>query len=164
MKLSHIYLYIIALLTTIAGVTSCDKLDDNGPFEGYWLLMDYDGYDGNRVEDLSTETLVTEGGYLINDLGAQTKEVITWSVRNQLIQIRNQTRNWQYHCRFSRTAHELTLIDAYFNDGSNDTKVEFTEMAENLCIPADGKFEVISLTRKAMVLKAGTVTITFKKN
>lgn len=164
MKFSHISLYIIGLLASLVSFASCDKMDDNGPFEGYWLLMDYDGYDGNRVEDLSTETLVTEGGYLINDLGAQTKEVITWSVRNQLIQIRNQTLGTQYYCHFSRTTCELTLLDAYFNDGSNDTKVEFTEMAENLCIPADGKFEVISLTRKAMVLKAGTVTITFKKN
>lgn len=164
MKFSHISLYIIGLLTSIVGITSCDKMDDNGPFEGYWLLMDYDGYDGNRAGDLSSESLVTEGGQLMQDLGAQTKEVITWSVRNQLIQIRNQTLGVQHYCHFSRTAHELTLLDAYFNDGSNDTKMELTEMPENLCIPADGKFDIVSLTSKTMVLKAGNVTMTFRKN
>lgn len=164
MKLLRISLYITLFVATITGLAGCDKMDDNGPFEGYWLLMDYDGYDGNRIGDISAESLVTEGGNLITDIETQTAKTITWGVRNQLIQISNLNNRVRYFCHFSRNYHELILLDAYANDGSNDTKIEFSEMAEYLCIPDDGKFEIVSLTNKQMVLKADSVTMTFKKN
>lgn len=164
MKSSHLFIYIALFVASLTIFAGCDKMDDNGPFEGYWVLMEYDGYDGNQAGDLSTETLITEGGDLINDLGAQTSENITWGVRNQLLLIRNQTLYNQYFCHFTRNAHELVILDAYANDGSNDTKIGLSELPENLCIPADGKFAIVTLTKKKMVLKANGVTMTFKKN
>lgn len=164
MKSTHNILYILFALITMMGLTSCDKMDDNGPFEGCWLLLDYEGYEGNKPVNPESQKLVTEGGTLLTDLPVNTQEIITWSVRNQLIQIRNQSKGTQYYFHFTRTDRSLLLTDAFYNDGSQDTKIELTELPPHFCIPADGHFDVPTLTSTTMVLKAGEVTMTFKKN
>lgn len=166
MKIFHKILYLPLLVLAMLSIGGCDKLDDNGPFEGYWLLLDTEGYDGNRVTDHTGQTLVTEGGHLSTDIDTQLQQTIVWCVRNELIEIHNlnQSTTSFYFCHFLRTTTNLTLTEVFHNDGSNDTKVDFTDMPENLCIPADGKFEVLSLTNKEMSLKANGVTLKFKKN
>lgn len=159
------HLLTLLLLLPLSLLTSCDKMDDNGIFEGCWLLLDYEGYEGNRpTADPDTQTLVIEGGPLLTDIPTNTQEIITWSVRNQLMQLRNQTKGTQYYCHFTRTDHDLTLTDAFYNDGSNDTRIELTDMPAHFCIPADGHFDIASLTSKELILKSGSVTLTFKRN
>lgn len=145
------------------GLLSCDKMDDNGPFEGYWLLTERDGYQEADF-DPNTRIPVTEGGHTPSDIQVTTSDYITWGVRNNLIQMRNLQKGVFFYYTFTRTDNDLNLTSAYQNDGTNDTKLEFGEIPAEFCIPADGHFSIVSLTRSEMILQSGDIKLKFKKN
>lgn len=157
-------LYIPFLIIAALCLGSCDKLDDNGPFEGYWVLLDYDGYEGNMVGDISSESIIPEGGHLITDFPTNTRQTIIWCVRNGLIEMRSLSTTDFYFMRFTRTDKELVITEVFYNDGSNDKAIERYEIPEIFCIPADGRFAILQLDGKGMTLKGEDVTLTFKKN
>lgn len=156
---SHLYLLLAVMIGALT-MTSCDKLDDNGTFYGYWLLTYVEGPDGpiGTAPELGTETVNTD---LIEFNMPRT---ITWGVRNELIVLHEITKADYYFFTFTRDEHNLQLREAYYNDGSNDTKIEFSEVPEKYYVPADGHYDVISLDSKGMVLRAGELTLTFKNN
>lgn len=164
MKFTHLFLYVVLAVFSLFSLTACDKMDENGPFEGYWLLMDYDGYDGNRCPEGTMHTPITEGGNYPTDIPTATQQTIVWGVRNELIEIRNFAYPDHYFCHFTRNASELQLTDLFRNDGSNDTRIELSEAPAEFCIPADGRFIIVQLDNKHLQLKAEGITLTFKKN
>lgn len=154
---------LTTLLITIAHLfTACDKMDDNGPFEGNWLLMERAGY--TEPEGEPDRTPINEGGHWPTNIDTNCKHVIVWCVRNQLIQARDLQTSEYYFFLFTRTDSNLQIDAAFHNDGSNDTKIELTEVPDKFCIPEDGHFSIVQLDSKAMVLKSTDVTLTFKKN
>lgn len=161
MKISFSHLYLLfAVMIGALTMTSCDKLDDNGTFYGYWLLTDVEGPDGpiGTVPELGTETVNTD---LIEFNMPRT---ITWGVRNELIVVHEIGKGDYYFFTFTCNERTLQLHEAYHNDGSNDTKVDFSEIPAEYYVPTDGHYDVISLDSKGMVLRAGELTLTFKNN
>lgn len=166
---NHIFTALLFILMQTLFL-ACDKMDDNGPFEGNWLLTYCSAYP--ESDNTATHSPVNEeGGQWQTDISVNTPYVIVWSVRNELIQVRNfQTSNY-YYFTFTRTDHDLQLEKAFFNDGSNDTLVaDYSNAAvgdglpQDLFIPADGHFTIVTLDSRQMVLEGGGVTLLFKKN
>lgn len=158
-SISRIYL-LLAVLIGMLTFSSCDKMDDNGPFYGYWLLTDVEGPDGplGTAPENGTETVNTD---LIDFNMPRT---ITWGVRNELIVIHEINQADYYFFTFTRTDKELQLREAYFNDGSNDKLIEFSEVPEKYFVPADGHFDVVNLDGNGMTLKYDDLTLKLKKN
>lgn len=161
MKISFSHLYLLlAVLIGMLTFSSCDKMDDNGPFYGYWLLTDVEGPDGplGTAPENGTETVNTD---LIDFNMPRT---ITWGVRNELIVIHEINQADYYFFTFTRTDKELQLREAYFNDGSNDKLIPFTEVPAKYYVPADGHFDVVNLDGNGMTLKYDDLTLKLKKN
>lgn len=159
----HIFYIFTIIFACLFGLTSCDEMDQNGAFEGYWLLTERIGYEEPESDGVRPTT-IPEGGSSVTDIALNTKDVIAWSVRNDLIQVRYFARYEYYFFTFTRNNHELQLKKAYLNDGSNDTEVTFSDIPEKFCIPSDGRFEIVSLDSKGMKLKGENITLVFKKN
>lgn len=157
-------LYLPCLIIMALSFGSCDKLDDNGPFEGYWVLLDYEGYEGNKAGDTYSETTIPEGGHLVTDFPTNTHQTIIWCVRNSLIEMRSLSTTDFYFMRFTRTDKELTITEVFYNDGSNDKAIDRSEIPEIFCIPANGRFSIRQLDGKGMTLESEDVTLKFKKN
>lgn len=164
MNICRKYIYIPLLVLATLSLCCCDKLDDNGPFEGYWVLIDTEGYEGNKAQDISNASLIPEGGHIITDFPTNTHQTIIWSVRNELIEMRSLSTTDFYFMRFTRTNKELIITEAYYNDGSNDTAITLSQIPEIFCIPDDGHFNILLLDNKGMKLMSSAVTLTFKKN
>lgn len=166
----HTFITALLVILMQALFLSCDKMDDNGPFEGNWLLTHCSAYP--EADNTAEKTLVNEeGGKWQTDISTNTPYVVVWSVRNELIQLRNFQNSNYYYFTFTRTAHDLQLEKAFFNDGSNDTLIADyrnasadNEVPEDFFIPADGHFDIKALDGRQMVLEGGGVTLTFKKN
>lgn len=161
MKASFYRIYL--LLAVIIGaltMASCDKMDDNGPFYGYWVLTDVDGPDG------PLGTAPEQGSTTVNTdlIDFNMPRTVTWGVRNELIVLHEINQADYYFFTFSRTDKELQLHEVYHNDGSNDKKISFSEIPTKYYIPADGHFDVVNLDSKGMVLRTGDLTLTFKNN
>lgn len=134
----YIFIACLVMLTSF----SCDRMDDNGPFEGYWHLVSCEG---------GTSSLAPNSD-------------ITWGVRNELIQMNDLRGSLYYYCTFRRTDHQLELLEAFENDGTNDTKIELSMIPAQFWIPDNGKFEIIELNSHRMVIKSPKATLHFKKN
>lgn len=158
------FIYHISLLfaafAALLSVSSCDKVDDNGDFYAYWLLTD--ATDGNGPLGERPDQGVA--GIDNDNLEMNLDKNITWAVRNELIMLRDYQHSDYYFFTFTRDAHSLQLTAAFHNDGSNDTKIEFADVPPEFFIPTDGHFEIVTLDSKSMVLHAGDVTLTFKRN
>lgn len=164
MNILHKIKYLPILILAALSFGSCDKLDDNGPFEGYWVLLDYEGYEGNKVGDISSETTIPDGGHLVTDFPTNTHQTIIWCVRNSLIEMRSLSTTDFYFMRFTRTDKELVITEVFYNDGSNDKAIQRSDIPEIFCIPADGHFAILQLDAKGMILQGEAATLTFKKN
>lgn len=159
----HIFYIFAIIFAGLFGLASCDEMDQNGAFEGYWLLTEREGYE-EPENDGARPTTIPEGGSAYTDIETEISDVITWGVRNDLIVITRMPSTEQYYFTFTRNEKELQLHEAFFNDGSNDTKVEFADLPKYFCIPSDGHFDIISLNGKKMVLKSNNITLVFKNN
>lgn len=156
-SLSRIFLLLAIMIGTMT-FTSCDKMDDNGPFYGYWLLTNVEGPDGpiGTAPEKGSETVNTD---LIDFNMPRT---ITWAVRNELIVFHEINQSDYYFFTFTRDEHNLQLHKAYHNDGSKDKLIEFSEVPEKFYVPADGHYDVVSLGGKGLVLRAGELGLTLK--
>lgn len=147
-KFHHLlYIFIVVAYIFVGGAVallpcSCDRMDDNGRFEGYWHLVEREG----------------------SEILANDKADITWGVRNELIQIDDLREKDLYYCTFTRSEHHLQLLSAFKNDGSNDTEIAFSSFPAKFCIPEDGEFEVVELNAHEMKLRSPKGTLRFKKN
>ena len=90
------YIITLFLILTQALFLACDKMDDNGPFEGNWLLTNCSAYP--EADNTEEKTFVYEKeGKWQTDISVNTPYVIVWSVRNELIQVRNfQNSNYYF--------------------------------------------------------------------
>lgn len=153
-------IFICTVVLSLVSFASCDKHDDNGPFYGNWLLVDIIGPDGSLsaapnggVSDVNTDLIEFN-----------VDKIVTWAVRNDLIMMRNYEGSDYYFFTYTRDEKSIQFREAFHNDGSNDKKVEFSEVPEKYRVPSDGHFDVVSMDRKGMVLRTGDVTLKFKKN
>lgn len=154
---SHIY-FLLAVLIGSLSIASCDKMDDNGPFYGYWLLTDVEGPEG------PIGTAPEKGSTTVNTdlIDFNMPRTITWGVRNELIVIHEINQADYYFFTFTRTDKELQLREAYHNDGSKDKLIEFSEVPEKFYVPADGHYDVVNLDGNGMTLRSGSLGLTLK--
>lgn len=157
--ISRLYI-LLAIMASTLTFSACDKMDDNGVFYGYWLLTDAAGPEGSleAAPELGTPTVNTEV------IDFNMSRTITWGVRNELIVLHEVGKLDYYFFTFTRDEHSLQLYEAFYNDGSNDKKVDLSEIPAHYYIPADGRFQIERLDSKAMVLKYDDVTLTFKNS
>lgn len=152
--------FFCAVVMCLVTVMSCDKHDDNGPFYGNWLLTDVIGPDGPM--SAAPETGFSEVN--TDKIEINVDKIVSWAVRNDLIMMRNYEGVDFYFFTFTRDAKAIQFHGAFYNDGSNDKKIEFSEVPAKYRVPADGHFDVVSMDRKGMVLRTGDITLKFKKN
>lgn len=157
--LARLFFPIFAVVGLIS-LASCDKFDDNGPFYGYWLITDIEGPEGplGVAPELGSSTINTD------QIPVNTENTITWAVRNELIMMHDFHSSDYYFFTFRRDATTLQLLEGWYNDGSNDTSIPFTDVPEHFYVPADGHYDVVKLDGKGMELRTSELTIVFKKN
>ena len=123
----------------LCGVTSCDKVEDNGSFAGMWQLTEWKHLpEGNVVAD--------------------KYDGIYYSVQLDLMAFNG--KGSQYLARFRRTADSLSIGTVYH--GPKDDIVDYDALAD-YGVPSDGKFAIDKLTRSALVLRSDTAQLTFRK-
>lgn len=153
-------LLTLLVLVSVLSLPSCDKFDDNGPFYGYWLITDIEGPDGplGTAPEHGSTTINTD------QIPVNTDKTVTWAVRNELIMMHDFDSSDYYFFTFRRDAKNLQLLEGWYNDGSNDTLIPFSEVPEHFYVPADGHYDVVNLDNKGMVLRTAELTLSFKKN
>ena len=129
---------IFTLLLLPLLLTGCDKMEDNGDFAGQWQLTEWKNLaDGQIVADKTTG--------------------IYYCVQLDLMSFQYKK---QYLARFRRTSDSLFIGTVYY--GSKDEIVGYDQLAD--CgVPANGKFAIDRLTRKALVLRSDDAVLTFRK-
>ncbi|MBQ7742346.1 MAG: lipocalin-like domain-containing protein [Bacteroidaceae bacterium] len=130
----------------LCGVTSCDKVEDNGRFAGMWQLTEWKRLpDGQVVADRYKSIYHKE------------YDGIYYSVQLDLMAFNGRS---QYLARFRRTADSLFIGTVYH--GPKDDIVDYDALAD-YGVPGDGKFAIDKLTRSALVLRSDTAQLTFRK-
>ena len=135
---------MLAMAVAMITLTACDKIDDNGDFGGYWILETLENLEG---EDITPTT-----------------SHLAWAIHKELLEMRDLNEGkTSYFFTFSRSEKTLQLTSSFFNDGSNDTKVENTDIPEFFRVPADGHYDILYLSNSKLILKTNTLTYTFRK-
>ena len=136
--MKKVFTIILIATALLCGVTSCDKVEDNGSFAGMWQLTEWKHLpEGNVVAD--------------------KYDGIYYSVQLDLMAFNGRS---QYLARFRRTADSLFIGTVYH--GAKDDIVDYDELAK-YGVPGDGKFAIDKLTRSALVLRSDTAQLTFRK-
>ena len=130
---------ILIAIALLGGVTSCDKVEDNGNFAGMWQLTEWKHLPDNKVV-------------------ADKYDGIYYSVQLDLMAFNG--RGSQYIARFSLRNDSLFIGTVYH--GPKDDIVGYDELAR-YGVPSDGKFAVGQLTRSSLVLRSDTAQLTFRK-
>lgn len=130
---------------------SCDKVDDNGDFGGFW-----------RFEDASAPESV--------HAVLPAPHSLTWGVRCEVIQVRrlfgatDEKSGAIYYFTFVRTSDVLQLTEAFRSDGSHDFPVSFSELPEDMAIPDDGRLLIRKLSRSTLIVEGkDSVVMRFRK-
>lgn len=136
-------LYILALTMLLAaGLTSCDKIDDNGNLGGMWQCTEWKSLpDGKVIADKHSDLFY-----------AVQLDLMKFSINNDMD---------TYHlARFAHKNDSLIITKVYSRP--KDVAVACTELAK-YGVPANGKFAIIELTSSKMVLKSDQDMLTFRK-
>ena len=150
-----IFRHILRLFTLsmllILPFVSCDKVDDNGDFGGFW-----------RLEDASAPESV--------HAVLPAPHSLTWGVRCEVIQVRrffgatDEKSGAIYYFTFVRTSDVLQLAEAFRSDGSHDFPVSFSELPEDMAIPDDGRLLIRKLSRSTLIVEGkDSVVMRFRK-
>ena len=151
-----IFRHILRLFTLsmllILPFVSCDKVDDNGDFGGFW-----------RFEDASAPESA-------HDAVLPAPQSLTWGVRCEVIQVRrlfgatDEMSGAIYYFTFVRTSDVLQLTEAFRSDGSHDFPVSFSELPEDMAIPDDGRLLIRKLSRSTLIVEGkDSVVMRFRK-
>ena len=145
-----IFRHILRLFTLsmllILPFVSCDKVDDNGDFGGFW-----------RLEDASAPESV--------HAVLPAPHSLTWGVRCEVIQVRrlfgatDEKSGAIYYFTFVRTSDVLQLAEAFRSDGSHDVPVAFSELPEDMAVPDDGRLKILKLSRSTLVVEGKHATV-----
>lgn len=138
--MKKVFTKILIATALVCGITSCDKVEDNGSFAGMWQLTEWKHLpDGEIVAD------------------KYSKPALYYSVQLDLMAFNGRS---QYLARFRRTADSLFIGTVYH--GPKDDIVGYDELAE-YGVPGDGKFAIDKLSRSSLVLRSDTAQLTFRK-
>ena len=151
-----IFRHILRLFTLsmllILPFVSCDMVDDNGDFGGFW-----------RFEDASAPESA-------HDAVLPAPQSLTWGVRCEVIQVRrlfgatDEKSGAIYYFTFVRTSDVLQLTEAFRSDGSHDFPVSFSELPEDMAIPDDGRLLIRKLSRSTLIVEGkDSVVMRFRK-
>ena len=151
-----IFRHILRLFTLsmllILPFVSCDKVDDNGDFGGFW-----------RFEDASAPESA-------HDAVLPAPQSLTWGVRCEVIQVRrlfgatDEKSGAIYYFTLVRRSDVLQLTEAFRSDGSHDFPVSFSELPEDMAIPDDGRLLIRKLSRSTLIVEGkDSVVMRFRK-
>lgn len=148
---------VLVALTTLSG---CTKLDDNGEFYGYWLLVERSGTATTTPERYDVSLNVNT-----DNINLQEGRVITWAVRGEVIMVRDLAQSDYYFFRFTRTDDALIFSEAFCNDGTSDQPITFDHLPEEFGIPENGRLTILTLTHNRLELEGRDgIHLYFKKN
>ena len=134
-------LTILLLLLTLF---SCDKMDENGKLDGNWQLI--------RWTDNTT-----------GELKADNTSKIFYTVKLELIQFKSKaTGYYPYLAFFSHQGDFLIIRNVFLNQANTDSIVALENLAQ-FGDDGSGKFHIMTLSNKRMVLTNKQNRLTFRK-
>ena len=131
---------ILLVATLLFGMGSCDKMEDNGDFAGLWYLSEWKSLPDGAIK-------------------ADKYNRIFYAVQLDLMEFRGGGHS-SYLSRFRRTADSLFIGTVYHNITDDIVGIE---VLAPFGVPADGKFAVDQLSKKALVLRTNEAILTFRK-
>lgn len=125
-------------------LTACDKTDVNGDLDGNWQLTSW-------VDRLTGDTLATNHN-----------RRIYYTVKYDILQTRDLDRPYDtFHLSYFHYTNDSLFIDRTFHRPF-DTEEPLDSLTQYGCTP-DGKFAIITLTSKRLVLSNDQNELTFRK-
>ena len=134
----HFSLFTLTLL-----LSSCSRTETNGEFGGNWQM--------------------TEWKQIYNDSLLATNETLQlhYTVHRDLIKFQKYSDNGIYYlATFHRTADSLVIDKIYH--ASIDTLVPFSQLS-NIGFDSTGRFRIVHLTSKSLILSNTLFRLTFRK-
>lgn len=146
--------YILLGMLTLVGMTSCENKRDTDPMAGMWQLTQWIDPAGCEV---------------------QRTDQIYYCLQLSLIQFNSFKPGASSGATSRKIAHydhsggELRILDCYDPEYGNDVDTDhplppgdYSALAP-FGVPSDGRFDVLQLDSKKMVLRGLSGTLTFRK-
>jgi len=134
-----------ALLFTLLVLTSCQKADENGAFDGNWQMTEW--------RDNATGNILA------------TKDIrpIYYAVKLNILQMREYGKPYEtWHLTYFHRANDSLYIDKVFHR-PHDTVEPIDSLAVYGCAP-EGRYAFVSLTHDDLILRNSLYTLTFRKH
>lgn len=134
---------ILIILLSIICLTACDKMDTNGALDGNWQLTEWKDADGNIIAD--------------NHSG------IYWTIKLNLIQIRQIYKSVNYLSYFSHTGDNLILTEVHITPLDELVQLPDSAIAHDYGVTGKGQFAIKRLTNDNLILENDEYTFNFRK-
>lgn len=134
-------LYILLLVLALAGVASCEKMDDNGDLGGNWQLTSW-----QRLSDGSVV--------------ATNADSIFYTFQGKLMKTQRMSQSDFFLATFRTTADSLVMLNIYASP--YDSLVAPSALSAYGVSPS-GRFHFDRLSSSRLVLSTETDRLTFRK-
>ena len=134
-------LYILLLVLALAGVASCEKMDDNGDLGGNWQLTSW-----QRLSDGSVV--------------ATNADSIFYTFQGKLMKTQRMSQSDFFLATFRTTADSLVMLNIYASP--YDSLVAPSALSAYGVSPS-GRFHFDHLSSSRLVLSTETDRLTFRK-
>ena len=144
-SVSLFFLLSFSLTLTLSfSLSSCDKLDENGAFDGNWQMTEWRDNATNHV------------------LADRYTKRIYYAVKLNIIQMRDYSKPYDtWHLSyFHRSNDSLYINKVYHRPFDREEPVD--SLALYGCAP-EGRYAFIKLTHDDMILRNSLYTLTFRK-
>ena len=125
-------------------LSSCDKLDENGAFDGNWQMTEWRDNATNHV------------------LADRYTKRIYYAVKLNIIQMRDYSKPYDtWHLSYFHRSNDSLYIDKVYHRPF-DREEPVDSLALYGCAP-EGRYAFIKLTHDDMILRNSLYTLTFRK-
>ncbi|MBO4564437.1 MAG: lipocalin-like domain-containing protein [Bacteroidaceae bacterium] len=139
----HTLTPLLCLLTCLLS-TSCNKMDENGDFDGNWQMTEWRSNADNHV------------------IGTKYTFRIYYAVKLNVLQMRDYERPYDtWHLSYFHMTNDSLYIDKVFHRPF-DTEEPVDSLAIYGCAP-EGRYAFLKLTKDNMILRNSLYTLTFRK-
>ena len=136
--------FIVYSLLFTFSLSSCDKLDENGAFDGNWQLTEWRDNATNHV------------------LADRYTKRIYYAVKLNIIQMRDYSKPYDtWHLSYFHRSNDSLYIDKVYHRPF-DREEPVDSLALYGCAP-EGRYAFIKLTHDDMILRNSLYTLTFRK-
>lgn len=134
----------LAFVSMLCTITACDKLDENGDFDGNWQMTEW--------RDNATQAI----------LATKYTHRIYYAVKLNILQMREYGKPYDtWHLAYFHCSDDSLYIDKVFHRPF-DIEEPVDSLAIYGCAP-EGRYAFIKLTKDDMILRNSLYTLTFRK-